>query len=270
MRIIHPIIKESWEIEEEFSQACINNDFKKVHQLLTSKDEFIRKIVYQQNAYNNPLIDCIKHGNLKMLKYLTTSPKLDKHFDLNQDINCLFEQACHSGHTHIIDYLLNTPEIKSFATYNGWCSAGTNISITNHSLDMLKYFRRLPNRNQTQEQIEAENGYIIDVACEANRLDIIQYIFDEPRIENYKDKINNFESVFERAIKKQHLEIVKFFILDLNIEKTDTLKQTIRSNLPIEARDEIENCFNIREVNKSLHNDLPINDNSLNSKKLKV
>jgi hypothetical protein len=269
MKIIHPMIKESWEIEEEFFQACINNNFKKVHQLLTSEDKFVRDTVYQQNAYSNPLLLCIQHGNLKMLKYLTTSPKLEKHFDLSQDPNRFFNQACHSRHIHIIDYLLNSPEIKSYAHLKAFYSAGSNIAATNGDLKTLKYFRELPNVNQTIDEIQSSNSYIIDVACESNYFDIVQYIFDKSKIDNYKDNLNDFEKPFVRSIHKMHLDIVKFFIFDLNMPKTDIIKETIRY-LPIEIRDDIENCFQIRDVNTQLSDELPINDNFSKNKKLKV
>lgn len=267
-KIIPSVIMDFWDIEKEFNTACENNDFEKINELLKSKDSFVRDTVYRQDTYNNPLIICIQNGNLEMLKYLTSSPHLEKHFDINKDIHHLFNHACNVGEIDIIDYLLNNPEIQFQTRYEGLISKGINITAKNGHLNTLKYFRNLPREEREVYEIEAENSYILNEACVQNHLSMVKYLFEEPKIIYYKDKIKDLEHAFEIATKKKHLDILKFFIFDLNIPQNDTIKQYLRY-LPIEERDVIHKCFEIREVNQSLTNELTTNSSAKN-KKLKV
>lgn len=266
-KIIPNVLKESFEIEQAFGDACLNNDFKKVKELLNSSDAFVRHVVYVDHAFNNPLENCVKNGKLEMLKYLTSSQELLKCFEI-KNADKLFRLACMHNHVSIIDYLLNQPKIDFSILPEGLYSQGITIAVENGHLDTLKYFRRLPNRNREAEKMEAENLFIFHQACEHNYPNIIQYLIEEPQIDNYKLNLRDLEKGFNRAVEN-NTEIIEILIVDLNIPRNYKIQGLIRC-LTIEQRDKVENLFKLREVNQSLNNELIVNNNPKTIKKMKV
>jgi hypothetical protein len=72
------------------------------------------------------------------------------------------------------------------------------------------------------------------------------------------------DSPFRNAYFKRYMEIIKFFIFDMNIEKTQYIDEII-INYP---NKEVLQMFEIRDLNNNLHNELTNND--YQHKKLKL
>jgi hypothetical protein len=100
------------------------------------------------------VIDSCISGNIDEVKYLITCFKLKIHSNLNGEFNEIFDYACANNHFHIVKYFLHTPEFSDHIKHK-------NI----------------------------EDGF--KSACFYNRLDIIQYLIFNEKIE-FNDEIKFF------------------------------------------------------------------------------
>jgi phage pi2 protein 07 len=97
-----------------------------------------------------------------------------------------------------------------------------------------------------------------------NRMEIVKYLLFSPEltehinIHDYKDK------AFETALRAQKMDILEYFIFDLNIQKTEYIEDYIYEF----SKWEVEDMFNRRELKTSLDNELSVNDNNIKKNKL--
>ena len=65
-----------------------------------------------QEELNEQFIDACKNDDLDIVKYLLTSPELTEHADIHASNNLGFIKACFYGHLEVVKYLLTSHELK--------------------------------------------------------------------------------------------------------------------------------------------------------------
>lgn len=274
--------KPFFEVNYYFIEACKNNDLDKVKQLWNTNKLILLNLFdinYKANTsshryaviINDPIDIAIQYKNLEIVNHLLNDSELKKTLNNDHYIK-YFETACWLESISIVNYLLFSSHERFIERYN----LGINMSAKNGQCNLLKYFRELNNHEKFELDIRKENINILSQACENGHQDIVRYIFSEPKIENFTPLIEELEKFFKQAFVNDSLELVKFFIFELNIPFTDYIKSDLEFYYggiysDIKEKDKIENLFSIRELQCSLIQELNVNnENEFTNKKIKL
>jgi hypothetical protein len=179
-------------------------------------------------------------GQLKKVKYLLTSSELNKHANIHSQEGEALIKACRNNHYDVIDYLVNSKELKE------------NLSI------------------------HTRKDYALIVACEENNVDLAKYLLTSPTLKEHIDIHTNANSpgntdrAFQIALIYKNLEILNYFITELNIERTPTIDKLIAFH-DNEIKDAVENLFKARDLYNKLNKDLVSNEKPQpNTHKVKI
>jgi hypothetical protein len=156
-------------------------------------------------------------------------------------------------------------ENKYFRQYRGqnkkFINNGLFSACQNGRLDEVQYLLTSPELKENADINFGDDSYIgnpLTNACFGGHLEIVQYLlFSKTLKENVK--IANFgTSAFEAAFLNNHIHILKYLIFEIKIEKTEEIKKII-AHSPITGSSNIDNLFQIRELNSKLNNELHTN-----------
>lgn len=149
-----------------------------------------QKIEYKkmnQNDLNDELIFFCTLGEIDKVRYLLTSPELQKHANIHAQDDASLIEACRYGKLEIIKFLLTSTDLKEHAYVN------------------------------------AQQNQALTYACNFGYFDIIKYLLTSSELKEHADIKNN--KSFLNACEKGHLEIIEYFIFDFHIELTNEIKQ---------------------------------------------
>lgn len=279
---------EAYRIKDAIYRACKSNDSDKVRELLDAHNAIIlevfdKKFSISTKELNNPpymnsitisdpIDTAISNGSFESAKALLEDSEIKSYINTCHYLK-YFKAACRFGNLPIVNYLLLDSKV-SFMPYDEACLFGLKIAARNDNLEIIKYFRNLPNRESID--IRRENIDILDEACENGCTDIVKYIFNDPKVEKFQLILEELESRFKQACLSESKELIQFFIFDLNIPFTNYIKNSLDFYYSGEFSDldkkkEIENWFNIRDLKSSLSQELdnPNTDHST-AKKIKL
>ena len=97
------------ELNTSLYNACVSNDFEKVKYLLTSPDLDKHAFIHFEEDF--ALRQAVSNGNLEMVKFLLTSPELKEKADITAKDNSAVHTACFKGRLEILKWLLTSPEL---------------------------------------------------------------------------------------------------------------------------------------------------------------
>jgi hypothetical protein len=132
--------------------------------------------------------------------------------------------ACYSGNLELVKYLLTSKDLK------------THVNIHTNYL--------------------GSDDYSLLISCQYGHLEIVKYLTSSPDLKEHVNIHTNKDRPLFLAYEKGFLDIVKYFIFDLNIEKSEFIKNNLKKQ-PIE---EIENWFELRELKQELQSELSSED----------
>jgi hypothetical protein len=166
-----------------------------------------------------------------------------------------FRQACKHGHLDLVKYILTKTFGRTINLKSSYID-GVIYAADSGQLDILKYFLTsseiLP---INRPSIENGQNKAFKQAVINGHLNIIQYVLTSPELsENANIHIDN-DVGFENALQLKHLDILKYFIFDLNIEKTPYIIESL-SRYPNET---VNKYFEMRDLNLDLNADLDSN-----------
>lgn len=276
---------EVYKIKDEIYKACKSNN---VNELLASHSSIILE-VFDKNftistkelnsppymnsiTISDPIDTAISSGSLDSTKALLEDSEIKSHINLCHYIK-YFKAACRFGKLPIVNYLFLDSQV-SFMPYDEACLFGLKIAARNDNLEIIKYFRNLPNRESID--IRRENIDILNEACENGSINTVKYIFSDPKLENFQLILEELESRFKQACLSESKELIQFFIFDLNIPFTKYIKNSLDFYYSgqfsdLDKKIEIENWFNIRNLKSSLSQELDNpNTGHLAPKKIKL
>jgi hypothetical protein len=217
-----------WLLNDYFIQACEDGELDKVKYLLTSPN--LAENVSISYKSDQALRNACKHGHLDIVKYLLTSSDLSIHANLHHDHDTSFVLACYSGNLDLVKYLLTSEELSSHP----------NI----HTIYM------------------DSPDYALTLACQKGYIEIVKYLVSSNELTEHANIHADDDRPLLSSYKNGHLDIVRFFIFDMNMQKSDALIVY----LEMENIEEIENWFKLRELNKELTAEIPTNGIAKNNK----
>lgn len=157
-------------------------------------------------------------GDLEMVKYVLTSDEIEKHANISLEGNKALINACAKGHLEIVKYLLTSPELKKHA----------NINV--------------------------QNGKALDYACFKGHLEVVKYLTTSEDLKKRIDINKNITRSFSSALESNAPDLIWYFMVDLNIEKTPGVERALKAHPNKQA----EKLFELRDVNKSLQSELNV------------
>jgi hypothetical protein len=222
-----------------------------------------------QENLNKELYKAAQNGDLDYIKYLLTSTELKLHADPNLNGNYCFKLACRSGHLDTVKYLFSDENTKLKLSTDRLIIDGTLEAADNNQIEILDYFRNQAkiNNHYTEARFINDNLVILERACAFGFLETVDYILQNPKVENYVLDEKTIFNLFESCIYANSSDLIKYFIFELNLKNTESVTKLL-DEVSEEQKKEIEQLFELRQLNQSLNSELEHNQN--NTKKHKV
>jgi hypothetical protein len=126
--------------------------------------------------------------------------------------------------------------------------------------------------------------YLIPIffhACKSDDLKLVKYCLNDTELSTYNNLETHIESGFEQALIGSSLNVVSYFIFDLNMPKNGAIENLLTVSENFEAYFNrisksnnnfislVKNMFKAREDKESLENEISIKEEAQN-KKLKI
>jgi ankyrin repeat protein len=217
-----------------------------------------------QLGINKCFADACKNGNLEEAKYLLLSKEIKHNADIHYGEDFGFRDACYEGHFHIVQYLLTSPELKELADIHAQGDLGLILACEKGRFDIVKYLLTSTELKENSNINPLGGGTPLGWACSSNHLDIVKYLLTSPELKEHANLHAEEDEPFKWACRKQHLEIIQYFIFDLDIPIT----QHIDNYLKESPNEKVENMFKLRDLNKSLKNELNISESKIKKSKI--
>lgn len=208
--------------------ACMNGHLEQVRYFLTSKELSMHANIGVGASFEEPIVKACEYGRLEIIKYLLFSTELSIHADIQKGNFHAFIAACRKNQIEVIDYLFNETNIKDKIT-----------------IDTIK------------------RGF--DIACRNLEVEPIKFLLENTNLKNEIDFNTFISEKFEVALLSKNLEAIRYFIFDLNIEKSIIIEQALKRY----PNQEIENWFELKSINRELTNSL-IDNKDYKNKKIKI
>lgn len=190
-------------LNNEFIQECISGNIKVIKYLLTSPELKYHADIHIRE--DDALRLACQYGHLNLVKYLLTSPKLKYNSKIriykNKNDNC-FYWACLEGHIAIVKYLLIEFPLKE--DYKKiWSMIGLRISCYKERTDILDFLLNT-NEPNLEINIHARNDQIFKNVCRFKKIKTIEYLI-------FNHEINKTEDILFDLNSHNELEVSKMF-----------------------------------------------------------
>jgi hypothetical protein len=245
--------------------ACKKGDVEFINEVLNSdtisqiNDPIPIKMLFQASGY----------GHLEIVQALYKSNlfknKIDK-TNLVKAINTAFSH----GHIKVIQFLF--PQLNRF---NGHHDNIISLSLTdaavNGQVNVIQAFfeDNLVKNNLNKDTVTEK---IINTACCYDKLDVIKYIMEKEQYKYFDKNIHNLNNTFATSLVNESLDVIQYFIFDLNITKTPEIHNILQNNID-DNFEKVKSWFKLREVSKErekLEDELPILNKETHNKKPKM
>lgn len=117
--------------------------------------------------------------------------------------------------------------------------------------------------NKFKDLPKEDLNYKFRIACLHGDLEVIKYLLTSSDLKQQADIHFQRDVGFKYACQNS-LDIVRFFVFDMNIEKTLTIKQYLKKF----PNEQVENMFKLRELNQKLEKEL--DSANIRNKQIKV
>ncbi len=173
--------------------------------------------------YGEALIGAANYGRLELTKYLIESLTYEERRSLSNNNTTALISACWNGHLDVVQYLLTAPEMDKLI------------------------------------KIHMNNDDALASACSKGYLDVVKYLMESKDIkENSKFNIG----IFKMLVDNEQSDMLHYFIIDLNVERTEEMNQYLLEH----SNKEVEKLFEARELVKDLKDNLSNKDINTNKK----
>ena len=92
-----------------------------------------------QEKLNEQFIDACQNNDLDIVKYLLTSAELKKHANIHEEKDLGFRWACEKGHLEVVKYLLASDELTEHADIHSRNDLGFIWACRCGHLEVIKY-----------------------------------------------------------------------------------------------------------------------------------
>lgn len=223
------------------------------------EEKYIR---YSRGRLKDELMNACDFGDLEKTEFLLKNTELKKHNDIEDYFSNAVLKASKNGHVHIMKLLnsvLNEDEKKIVSPCNNTALVG---ACRDGKLEVIRY---LLTSEDTRDSIDIHAGDddAMDWACSMGHLEVVKYLTSSPEISNYLN-IDESKNAFIVACANGKLDIIRYFIFDLNMKKAPYIQRFLDDN-PVE---EIKSMFATRDLQQSLSKELTVNQ--VADKKMKL
>lgn len=240
-------------------EACKNGDVQFLQDFLNSD---LYKYSNQVSTNQMLMLGCMKNQP-GIVKCIFESNEARKGIDILKEIRELVKITCEKGNFELTKYLLERPELKDEnADSEAPLMAALYCCSCGH-LEILKYIlSSFPDEPLISRGLQ--NGNLLVAACEDGHIEVVKYLLESSKLQINFELEGNQYKLFTSAYDNNQFEVLRYFIVDLDWKKTDSIKEYMAKKF----KPEVDNLFNMRELNKYLNEEL--NDNLPHNKKLKV
>jgi hypothetical protein len=137
-----------------------------------------------QNDLNNLLVQAVFKNDLSTIKYLLSSPHLEKHAQINHNRNIL-ACICANGDLETLKYVLTSPDLKEHA----------NIQI--------------------------KDGKALTTAMKAGNIPLVKYLLTSPELKKHSNIYPYIDTIFKVEFDMS-LKLIDYFTSDYACEKKDS------------------------------------------------
>ncbi len=239
------------------------------------KDEIFKSLLSDSNiSFNYNIFNMVcKKGNLDYVKLtLEEAKKRNKEIDINFDNGTPLRDACLSGNTELVKYLLSLDDIKIDLKDGDentiFISACNNIRKDYECAKLL--YNEYKKRNKTFDINEKnkDNCTAIYFACKNKNIDLVRYLLSIPGIDNIKDfsffpaaclsgNIKLVQLLYNRFYDKiDEFVITEAFACAINSKNIDLVKYLIKVISDIENKID----FNSKEFMSSFMDTISTGD----------
>jgi hypothetical protein len=223
-------------------------------------EEFLDKVNNAPKKFNliNQLLFCAcEYGDLEIIKYVMESSDFKVKPDINYLAHGVFCAVCKSGNLDAIEYILNHPTNNS----------KEDISYINQGLFQACKDKNLEVGNFLLYSDKLKKNANVDkllvFLCQNGYTELIKYIITEPELKKELDINKKIKKYFENALKYNQLDVVKYFIFELNISQ-----KKVNGILQKNQAKTVNEWLEKRELHLSLKNELSISDNNFKKNKI--
>lgn len=217
---------------------------------------------YSRGRLKDELMFACELGDFEKTEFLLKNTELKNHNDIEDYFPNAILKASKYGHIQIMKFfnsILNDDEKRIIGPYN-------NTALIRACKDgKLEVVRYLLTSEDTRESVDIHAGDddAMDWACSMGHLEIVKYLTSSPEISN-RVNIDESKNAFIVACANGKLDIIRYFIFDLNMKKAPYIQRFLDDN-PVE---EIKSMFATRDLQQLLNKELTVNQ--VADKKMKL
>jgi hypothetical protein len=231
------------ELNAKVYKACGENDVEFMSQYLNSTQ-------YKESSispYNLILLACKNHS-VEILSSIFNSPYKRDKLENWDDVNSFIKMGVASGNLEIVHFLLKNPMVLETNSHAVELAA-THASINGNLQILESLIDSYPQDEHLSHSLK--NGSIFIDSISSGHLKLVDFLINSPKVKT--DIHLNEDQPFKCAYNSSQLAILEYFIVDLNIEKTDNIIEHLNAN----SDTKINKLFELRELHKSLDEELP-------------
>lgn len=141
--------------------------------------------------------------------------------------------------------------------FDSMCSTG--------DLDGIRYLLTSPNvKNKLEIGFDGVDG--LRRACKSGYLDVVRYLTSSDELETHVYYREQDDICFNWACYENRIEILKYFIFELEIEYSDGIYKFLLEN----PNEQVDDMFYTRQLQEKLNREMPINEETKINRKNKI
>lgn len=212
-------------IENDYIEACRSGDIVTVREILLG--DYFSSYPKKQFFLNQGLLKAAT-SSLEVVKFLTASPELDLHADVNDGAAHALRMASFNN-LEVVEYLTTSPELSVHADYKSHEDedVSSNCFITacqEGTLDIVKFYltnEKIDKPNLTKEYDYGDN--ILIFSCETGNLPIVKYLLQEEKLQDYYDTsdVKYLQKYLYNSLSRNNplSNMIEYFCFSPNLNK---------------------------------------------------
>jgi ankyrin repeat protein len=239
-------IQDKFQLFSIFALACSENDMDTVRYLTQSTHH--KHLIHPH--LTTGLINACISNHLNIVRYLLTDSSLTTNVPVSVHDNDALIFAASKGNIEIVKYLLTSPELKQHADINAQADKTLYNAVKNDYKELIDY---LLYSLELKTHSNPETAFIN--ALRIGNIEVIEKFYSKfPNLPIYSDD----EMIFFAAFSSNNtLDIIKYLIFEKGLIKN----KNIESILANDPNPQIEQWFELSDVNNELNQNLMINNN---------
>ncbi len=256
-----------FDIRNNLIHASLNGDIEYVDRIFNSE---LIKLCDDSTACQMFMISAT-NGHLEIVKAIFESKELKNKVNKGPFLKNALAKVFPNGYLEVIAFILEKLEVFKDKLDNlkmnidNVVSIGIDETIKKGHLNVVQYF--LEEKPYDIIWDKYITGTMLNTACSYDHLNIVKYLMESNKLSSKVNIHINQDVAFKATHFNQNLEIIKYMIFDLNLEKTPCIEKHLK-DYKLEINDTINTWFEAKELNSDLSAELQSKD--LSTKRAKI